>query len=161
MALFISLFHPRIIQMNTNSFFLNPQIADICANLWTIRQAATVLAVPYRFAVRVFAFNASVSRLRGGALATSDSRRWCAAWVTSSTARLNASSFACDGFVNPDSFRTNWSDEARISSFVAGGEKLCSVLMARHMKPIKPRIRLHTRFRNACGNVRNESGSLE
>jgi hypothetical protein len=49
---------------------------------------------------------------------------------------LNASSFALDGVVNPESFRTNWSDEARISSFVAGGEKLCRVLMARHMKPI-------------------------
>jgi hypothetical protein len=46
---------------------------------------------------------------------------------------LNASSFARDGFVNPESFRTNWSDDARISSFVAGGEKLCRVLMARHM----------------------------
>jgi hypothetical protein len=71
--------------------FLNPQIAEIhpdflrrvlfsvsaklCANLWKIRQAATVLAVSYRFADRVFAFNASVSRFRGGALVTSDSRR--------------------------------------------------------------------------------------
>jgi len=71
--------------MKTNSFFLNPSIAEIhtdfieescfCEDLWTIRQAATVLAVPYRFADRVFAFNASVSRSRGGALVTSDSRR--------------------------------------------------------------------------------------
>ena len=96
-------------------------------------------AVPYRFADRAFAFNASVSRFRGGALVTSDSRRWCATWATSSTARLNASSFARDGFVNPESLRTNWSDDARISSFVAGGEKLCRVLMARHMKPINRR----------------------
>jgi hypothetical protein len=42
---------------------------------WTIRQAATVLAVPYRFADRAFAFNASVSRFRAGALVTSDSSR--------------------------------------------------------------------------------------
>ena len=74
--------------MKTNSLFLNPQIAEIhtdflrgvlfsviCEDLWTIRQAATVLAVPYRFADRVFAFNASVSRFRDGALVTSDSRR--------------------------------------------------------------------------------------
>jgi hypothetical protein len=91
---------------------------------WTICQAATLLAIPYRFADRVFAFNASVSRFRGGAFVTSDSRRWCATCATSSTARLNASSFARDGFVNPESFRTNWSDEARISSGVAGGLKL-------------------------------------
>jgi hypothetical protein len=51
---------------------------------------------------------------------------------------LNASSFARDGFVNPESFRTNWSDEARISSFVAGGEKLCRVLMARHISDTQP-----------------------
>lgn len=42
---------------------------------WTIRQAAMVLAVPYRFADRVFAFSVSVSRSRAGALVTSDSRR--------------------------------------------------------------------------------------
>jgi len=135
--------------MKTNSLFSNPQVAEIQtdflrrvlflqsakirASPWTIRQAATALAVPYRFADRVFALNASVSRSRGGSLETSASRRWCAAWATSSTARLNASSFARDGLVNPESFRTNCSDDARISSFVAGGEKLCRVLMARHM----------------------------
>ncbi len=67
---------------------------------------------------------------------TNESSKCCAARAISSTARLNASSFARDGFVNPESFRTNWSDEARISSVVAGGEKLCRVLMARHMKAI-------------------------
>jgi len=41
---------------------------------WTTRQATTALGVPYRFADRAFAF-ASVSRFRGGALVTSDSRR--------------------------------------------------------------------------------------
>ena len=35
--------------------------------------------------------------------------------------------------VEPDSLRTNCSAEARISSFVAGGAKLCRVLMLRHM----------------------------
>ena len=35
--------------------------------------------------------------------------------------------------MKPLSFRTNWSADARISSSVAGGLKLCSVLMFRHM----------------------------
>jgi hypothetical protein len=53
--------------------------------------------------------------------------------ATSSTARLNAASFALDGRVKPEILRTNCSALARISSSVAGGAKLCSVLMARHM----------------------------
>ena len=77
--------------MKTSSLFLSPQIAEIhtdflrgvlfsviCEDLRKSvdnPQAATVLAVSYRFADRVFAFNASVSRFRGGALVTSDSRR--------------------------------------------------------------------------------------
>jgi len=77
--------------MKTNSLFSNPQVAEIHTDflrgvLFSVicedpresadnSQAATVLAVPYRFADRVFAFNASVSRSRGGALVTSDSRR--------------------------------------------------------------------------------------
>ena len=64
---------------------------------------------------------------------TSESSKCRAACVTSSTARLNASSFALDGLVKPLNFRTNWRDDARTSSFVAGGLKLCSVLMFRHM----------------------------
>src|SRR3954470_12413509 len=47
-------------------------IGKICANVWIMRQAATVLAVPLRFADRIFAFNASISRSRGGAFVTSD-----------------------------------------------------------------------------------------
>jgi hypothetical protein len=56
-----------------------------------------------------------------------------AAAVTSSTARLNASSFAREGFAVPLSFRTNCNAEARISSSVAGGEKFANVLMFLHM----------------------------
>ncbi len=56
-----------------------------------------------------------------------------AASVTSSTARLNGSSFARDGFVVPLSFRTNCTAEARLSSSVAGGEKFANVLMFLHM----------------------------
>jgi hypothetical protein len=42
---------------------------------------------------------------------------------------------ACDGLVKPDSFLTNWTDAALISSSVAGGSKLNRVLMFRHMDP--------------------------
>ncbi len=47
--------------------------------------------------------------------------------------RLNASSFTFDGLLKPLSLRTNCSAEARISVSVAGGSKLNSVLMLRHM----------------------------
>jgi hypothetical protein len=73
-------------------------------------------------------------RSRGGAVVTSESISLRAAVVTSSTARLNAASFAFDGFVVPLSFRTNCSADARISSGVAGGAKLASTLMLRHME---------------------------
>src|SRR5687767_7530816 len=59
--------------------------------------------------------------------------RRCADSVTSSTARLKAASFAREGLLVPLSLRTNCSAEARISSSVAGGAKLASVLMLRHM----------------------------
>ena len=55
-----------------------------------------------------------------------------AADVTSTTARLNASSFALDGLLKPLNLRTNCSADARISASVAGGSKLNSVLMFRH-----------------------------
>src|SRR4029434_7715706 len=77
---------------------------------------------------------------RGGAFVTKDSSKCRAACVTSSTARLKAASFACDGCVKRHSFLTNCSDDARISSCVAGGAKLCRVLMFRHMPNPAPRI---------------------
>src|SRR5262249_58139450 len=79
-------------------------------------------------------FAASTSRSRGGALVTRASSNSCAACATCSTARLKAAWFALEGRVNPLSFRTNCRAEARISSSVAGGSKLCSVLMFRHMR---------------------------
>jgi hypothetical protein len=91
------------------------------------------LLAPKRFADFARAFIASVSRVRGGVFVTNESSKCCAACPTSSTARLNAASFACDGFVNPQSFRTNCDDDARISSLVAGGSKLRRVLILRHM----------------------------
>ena len=53
--------------------------------------------------------------------------------VTSATAALNAASLTCDGCVVPLSLRTNCNADAWISSSVAGGSKLASVLMFRHM----------------------------
>src|SRR6266705_2000917 len=76
---------------------------------------------------------ASISRFRGPASVTSESNRFRAAAVISLTARSNAASLARDGFAKPESFLTNWSEASRISSSVAGGSKLNSVLMFRHM----------------------------
>src|SRR5205823_3964221 len=64
---------------------------------------------------------------------TSSSRSRLDTSATSSTARSNASSFAREGFVNPLILRTYWSAAARTSSSVAGGSKLKSVWMFRHM----------------------------
>jgi hypothetical protein len=51
--------------------------------------------------------------------------------------------FVLDGFEVPLSFRTNWSAEARISSSDAGGSKLASTLMLRHMDaPACPLVRV-------------------
>ena len=53
--------------------------------------------------------------------------------MTSSTARAKAASFAFDGLVDPLILRTYCSAASWTSSAVAGGSKLCSVLMFRHM----------------------------
>ena len=53
--------------------------------------------------------------------------------ATSSTASSNASALACEGFVDPLTLRTYCSAAAWISSSLAGGSKLWSVLMFRHM----------------------------
>jgi carbon starvation protein CstA len=89
-------------------------------------------SLPNRSRARAFARAASTSRSRRGDVVTRLSMRPRATSATSSTARSNASSFAFDGFVNPLSLRTNWTDAARISSSVAGGSKLKRVLMFRH-----------------------------
>src|ERR1700730_17025102 len=86
-----------------------------------------------RSAALAWAFDASTSRSRGGALVTREASNSCAALATWSTARLKASWFALEGRVKPLNLRTNCREEARISSSVAGGLKLCSVLMLRHM----------------------------
>ena len=66
-------------------------------------------------------------------IVSSASIRRRATSATSSIAELNAASFAFEGALKPLSLRTNCSDAARISSWVAGGLKLKSVLMLRHM----------------------------
>src|SRR5438067_4346055 len=88
---------------------------------------------PNRSVERTRAAAATSSRFLGAApvLSESISRRAIAA--TSSIARSNAASLAFDGALNPLSFRTNCSDAARISSSVAGGSKLNSVLMFLHI----------------------------
>src|SRR4051812_9780144 len=93
-------------------------------------------ALPNRSRERSLAFSASTSRSREGAWVCSDVSSRRAASETSATARLNASSLACDGLLKPESFRTNCNAEAWISAWVAGGSKLNSVLMLRHMNSL-------------------------
>lgn len=50
-----------------------------------------------------------------------------------STARSKTASFAREGLLKPESFRTNWSDAARTSSSVAGGSKLNKFLIFLHI----------------------------
>ena len=88
-----------------------------------------------RAAARALAFALSTSRLRGAEWVTSDSSKRVEAAVTSSTARANAASFAFEGLAAPLSLRTYWSAASWISSAVAGGSKLWSVLMFRHIPP--------------------------
>src|SRR5215469_6815446 len=86
-----------------------------------------------RSAALARALAASTSRWRGGALVTRESSSSRAAVATRSTARSKASWFTLEGRVKPLSLRTNCSDDALISSSVAGGLKLWSVLIFRHM----------------------------
>ena len=51
----------------------------------------------------------------------------------SSTAAMNAASFAFEGLANPLIFRTNWSEAARTSLSLTGGSKLKSILMFLHI----------------------------
>src|SRR5215204_1146386 len=88
---------------------------------------------PNRSRDRARAFSASTSRSRTGAVVCSWSSSRRAASETSVTARWNAAAFACDGALKPESLRTNCSAEARISSSLAGGAKLNSVRMLRHI----------------------------
>jgi hypothetical protein len=87
----------------------------------------------YRCALRARALAASASRFLGGAAVTSSSSSRVVAALTASTARLNAASFAFDGFVEPLILRTYCSAASWASSRDAGGSKLWRVRMFRHM----------------------------
>ena len=82
---------------------------------------------------RAWAFAASISRFLGGEAVTSEFNNLLEAAVTSSTARWNAAWLACEGLPDPLIFRTNCSAAFWISSSVAGGSKLKSVLMFLHI----------------------------
>jgi hypothetical protein len=71
------------------------------------------------------------------------SREWRSSWaacVTLSIARLKAGSLVLEGLVKPLNFLTNCNEDARISSSVAGGSKLCRVLIFRHIRYCAPRF---------------------
>ncbi len=76
---------------------------------------------------------ASTSRSFGGADVTSSFIRRIEISATASTARSNASALIRDGFVDPLIFRTYCSAALCTSSRVAGGSKLYSGRMLRHM----------------------------
>src|SRR5207245_856485 len=69
-------------------------------------------------AARERAFAASSSRLRGGALVSSECSSLRDTAATSSTAERNGASLALEGLLKPLSLRTNCKDAARISSSV-------------------------------------------
>jgi hypothetical protein len=88
---------------------------------------------PNRSAARAFAFAASTARSLGGALVSSECSRRVETAAISSTAAWKRTSLAFDGLWIPLIFRTNWSEDARISSEVTGGSKLKRVLMFLHI----------------------------
>lgn len=97
---------------------------------------------------------ASVSRSRGGEVVTSVLSISCAAAATRSTAKLNASSFTFDGLFIPDNFRTNCSAEACTSSDVAGGSKLKSVFIFRHISFVCHGCACRSRQMNYLGTLK-------
>src|SRR5690606_3060358 len=87
----------------------------------------------YRHAERSRALRASTSLSLGGIAVSRPASNRAVAAATASTAAANAASLARDGLWNPLTFRTYWSAAARTSASVAGGSKLKSGLMLRHM----------------------------
>src|SRR5262249_1875915 len=98
-----------------------------------------------RSAARARAAAATSSRFFGGAAVVSESISVRATSATSSIAWLKARSLAFDGALNPLSLRTNCSEAARISSSVAGGSKLNSVLILRHILDVACGFARHLR----------------
>ena len=88
-----------------------------------------------RRAERSRAFCASSSRFLGAALVSSVSTKPRVMSATCSTARSKRARLAPLGWRVPLTFRTYCSAAARISSSVAGGSKLNSWRMFRHIRP--------------------------
>ncbi len=91
-------------------------------------------------AARACALAASSVRFLGDAFVSSELRRLLATAAIASTAARNAASLAFDGEFMPLTLRTNCNEAARISSSVAGGSKLKSVLMFLHISVEDPSL---------------------
>lgn len=92
-----------------------------------------------RLRERSIARAVSTARSRGDALVTSPPSSSRVTRATSSVARSKAARLASDGRVEPLTLRTYWSAAARTSSSVAGGSKLNSRRMLRHIRRPYPR----------------------
>src|SRR3954452_24140923 len=88
-----------------------------------------------RFSLRARALIASSSRFFGGADVTRAASRCLVTCATSATASSKAAWLAAEGLVVPLTLRTYCSAAACTSSGVAGGSKLESVRILRHMHP--------------------------
>jgi hypothetical protein len=104
---------------------------------------AGLLSERNRSAALARALDASTSRERGGEFVTRESRSSRAALATWSTARSKAGWFTREGRVKPLSLRTNCREDALTSSSVAGGLKLCNVLMLRHISVLSAMLEKH------------------
>lgn len=105
----------------------------LCDSTFFLSRATMYGSYAKRFAARSFARAATVSRSRGAAVVDNDAIKLIAEFAISSTARLKGSSFAWEGRVKPEILRTNCSDASRTSVSEAGGSKLNSGRMLRHI----------------------------
>src|SRR3954468_24411793 len=112
--------------------------------------------VPKRTALRSRARWRSTSRSLGGAVVVRWASRCAVACATASTASSKAAWFAWLGLVLPLTLRTYCSAAARTSSEVAGGSKLWSCRMLRHI----PRLYVAPPSRGIARVGRGENGAL-
>lgn len=119
--------------------------ATCCPQAGDVTGDQDTLTAPFanRAADLARAFAASSSRFLTGAFVTSESTRLRAIAATSLTDRSKTAWLAFDGLVNPLSFLTNCSDDACISSSVAGGSKLNKVRIFRHTIATPRNLILH------------------
>src|SRR5262249_12824399 len=82
--------------------------------------------------------SASRSRSRGAAVGLSSASRRDVASGAARAARAKNAPLTLDRFVEPLTFRADWGAAAAISASVAGGSKLWSVRMFRHMSQAYP-----------------------